>query len=97
MKMRLKDDKNILYKKQRLLDSDDEDLKVYNNDADNWNRSRKDLFKLISENISSNAYFMGFGAPLRTQSYILGYQPFSEDRKRRMSRKRNYKEGDNEY
>jgi hypothetical protein len=27
-KRELKDDKNIMYKKQRLLDSDDEDLKI---------------------------------------------------------------------
>ncbi len=92
MKLRLRDDKNILYKKQRLLDSDDEDLKVYNNEADDWNRARKDLLKLLSENISSNPYFMGFGIPMRTPSYILGYQPFNEDRKRRINRKRNYKE-----
>ncbi len=98
MKRNLKDDKNILYKKQRLLDSDDEDLKVYNNEADDWNKARKDLLKLISENISSNSNFMGFGAPLRTPSYILGYQPFNEDRKRRTNKRRHYKsDGDNDY
>jgi hypothetical protein len=29
LKKQLKEDKNILYKKQRLLDSDDEELKIY--------------------------------------------------------------------
>jgi hypothetical protein len=96
MKRGLKDDKNILYKKQRLLDSDDEELKVYNGEADDWNKARKDLVKLISENVISNANFMGFGAPLRTPSYILGYQPFNEDKKRKMARKRHYNKSDNE-
>ena len=72
LKKQLKDDKNILYKKQRLLDSDDEELKVYNTEADDWNKTRKDLFKLISDNVNSSAYFMGYGVPLRTTSYILG-------------------------
>ena len=29
MKIKLRDDKSILYKRQRLIDSDDEDVKIF--------------------------------------------------------------------
>jgi hypothetical protein len=91
MKKQLRDDKNILYKKQRLLDSDDDDLKVYNNDVDMWNKTRKDVLKLVMDSVQTSGYFMGFGVPLRTPSYILGYQPHSETeiKKKKPYRRRN--------
>jgi hypothetical protein len=88
-KKQLKDDKNILYKKQRLLDSDDEDLKVYNIDADEWNNKRKDFERFLSDNLHTIPYFTGFGIPMRTQSYILGYTPGSaEELKNKRNRSR---------
>jgi hypothetical protein len=72
LKRMLREDKNILYKKQRILDSDDEDLKVYN-ESDEWNAKRKELFELFSTYVKS-PYYMGFGVPLRSSSYILGKQ-----------------------
>ena len=89
MKKQLREDKNILYKKQRLLDSDDEDLKIYNNEVDDWNKLRKDLIRLVGENVNINPYFMGIGIPLRTPSYIIGYQPYSEEKKKKSYRRRN--------
>lgn len=49
LKKKLGDDNRILYKKQRILDSDDEDLKIYNKynislifrDVDDFNKTRK--------------------------------------------------------
>jgi hypothetical protein len=91
LKKQLREDKNILYKKQRLLDSDDENLKIYNTEVDEWNKVRKDVLKLVAENVTTSAYYMGFGVPLRTPSYILGYQPHSETdvKKKKPYRRRN--------
>jgi hypothetical protein len=99
LKKQLREDKNILYKKQRLLDSDDEDLKIYHNDVDEWNKLRKEFIKFIGNNVSSSTLFMGIGVPLRTPSYILGkinvnipgYQPYNESdvKKKKPYKRRN--------
>ncbi len=42
---------------------------------DEWNKKRLDLLNLLKNNFKSLPYYMGYGVPLRTPSYILGYQP----------------------
>jgi len=44
-------------------------------DIDEWNKSRKDLMSLLKDYLT-NPNFMGFGAPLRTPTYILGIYLF---------------------
>lgn len=34
------------------------------------------MLKLFTTVFKSSPYYMGFGAPIRSSSYILGYQPF---------------------
>ncbi len=56
---------------------------------DEYNKRRKDFFEFLLRNLSCPPNFVGFGAPLRTPSYILGYNPnFSEENKKK--RKRSY-------
>ena len=66
-------DKNILHKNQRILDSDDEDLKIKDKDVDNYNLDKKDLNNELERVLKIHPIFYGYGAPLRTPSYILGY------------------------
>ena len=74
-------------------------LIIYYSDADEWNKKRRDLISLLANNFRANIYSMGFGTPLRTPSYILGYhpskhepepkrRPSNPDYKRRGDRKR---------
>ena len=75
LKRKYKEDKNVNYKNQRLLDSDDEDLKVNEKDIDEWNKKKKIFFEDLKNIFKCNINYMGFGVPMRTQGYILGYQP----------------------
>ena len=45
LKKKLKENKHFNYKNQRLLDSDDEDLKVNEKDIDEWNKKKKNFFE----------------------------------------------------
>ena len=79
----LREDKNLQYKNQRLLDSDDEELKTNIKDVDSWNLKKKEFLNEMKKNLKCNPYLMGFGAPLRTPGYILGYIPNKNVPKRR--------------
>ena len=79
----LREDKNLQYKNQRLLDSDDEELKTNIKDVDSWNLKKKEFLNEMRKNLKCNPYLMGFGAPLRTPGYILGYIPNKNVPKRR--------------
>ena len=78
LKRQLKDDKSLQYKNQRLLDSDDEDLKINVKEVDGWNLKKKDLLYFLKSELKTNPYFMGYGVPMRTPGYILGYIPNKE-------------------
>ena len=86
LKKKLKENKHFNYKNQRLLDSDDEDLKVNEKDIDEWNKKKKNFFEDLKNIFKSDINYMGFGVPIRTQGYILGYQPNS----RNFSNKKKY-------
>jgi hypothetical protein len=43
--------------------------------VDDWNKKRKEVLSLLLQNLKSSPFLFGFGVPLRTSSYILGYQP----------------------
>jgi len=61
-------------------------------DVDEWNKKRLDLLNLLFNNFKSSPYYTGFGTPLRTSSYILGYQPSNKidsDKSQRRYRNRN--------
>ena len=79
LKKKLKENKHFNYKNQRLLDSDDEDLKVNEKDIDEWNKKKKIFFEDLKNIFKCNINYMGFGVPMRTQGYILGYQPNSRN------------------
>ena len=66
-------DKNILHKNKRILDSDDEDLKIKDKDVDDYNMDKKDLNIELERVLKIHPIFYGYGVPLRTPSYILGY------------------------
>ena len=68
-------DKSINHKNQRILDSDDEDLKINDNLVDYYNKDKKEIADNLSEMLKVNSIFYGFGVPLRIPSYILGYNP----------------------
>lgn len=68
-------DKNISYKNQRILNSDDEDLAIRENDVDNYNYDKKEIQHDLNEILKINSVFYGYGVPLRIPSYILGYNP----------------------
>ena len=86
LKKKLKENKHFNYKNQRLLDSDDEDLKVNEKDIDEWNKKKKNFFEDLKNIFKCDVNYMGFGVPIRTQGYILGYQPNS----RNFSNKKKY-------
>ncbi len=86
LKKKLKENKHFNYKNQRLLDSDDEDLKVNEKDIDEWNKKKKNFFEDLKNIFKCDINYMGFGVPIRTQGYILGYQPNS----RNFSNKKKY-------
>ena len=79
LKKKLKENKHFNYKNQRLLDSDDEDLKVNEKDIDEWNKKKKNFFEDLKNIFKCDINYMGFGVPIRTQGYILGYQPNSRN------------------
>lgn len=79
----LREDKNLQYKNQRLLDSDDEELKINIKDVDLWNLKKKEFFEEMKKILKCNPFLMGFGAPMRTPGYILGYIPNKNGGKRR--------------
>ena len=68
-------DKNLSHKNQRILDSEDEDLKIKENDVDNYNIEKRELKDDLNDILKINSIFYGHGVPLRTPSYILGYNP----------------------
>ncbi len=68
-------DNSINHKNQRILDSEDEDLKVNDNLVDYYNRDKKDIHENLSDMLKIDSIFYGFGVPLRIPSYILGYNP----------------------
>ena len=86
LKRQLKDDKNLQYKNQRLLDSDDEELKINVKEVDGWNNQKRELLNFLKNNLKTNPYFMGFGAPMRTPGYILGYIPNKGDSHKRIKK-----------
>ena len=52
-------------------------------DVDEWNLKRKEMLHLLMNEVKSNPYFMGFVVPLRTPSYILGYQPNGSEQEKK--------------
>jgi hypothetical protein len=68
-------DKSINHKNQRILDSDDENLKINDNDVDYYNMEKKEIHNDLDKVLKMNSNIFGFGVPLRSQSYILGYNP----------------------
>jgi hypothetical protein len=68
-------DKNVFYKNQRILDSEDEDLKIKEDDVDNYNIEKREIKNDLNDILKINSIFYGYGVPLRTPSYILGYNP----------------------
>jgi hypothetical protein len=68
-------DNTITHKNQRILDSEDEDLKVNDDLVDYYNKDKKDIQENLSNMLKINSIFYGFGVPLRIPSYILGYNP----------------------
>ena len=67
--------KNVFYKNQRILDSEDEDLKIKEDDVDNYNIEKREIKNDLNDILKINSIFYGYGVPLRTPSYILGYNP----------------------
>lgn len=74
LKRALQNDKDILFKRQRILDSDDEEILTNLKDSDDYNKYRNDLEKLIGVYFKNFGY-VGYGAPTRSSTYILGYNP----------------------
>ena len=84
MKNKLKEDGygRFSKKRQRLLDSDDEEgagvdsgfvsLGQGNKAFDDWNRAKRDFNDLIKNLTDLNTMVLGLGAPFRHQSYIFG-------------------------
>ena len=68
-------DNTINHKNQRILDSEDEDLKINDDLIDYYNRDKKEIQENLSDMLKINSIFYGFGVPLRIPSYILGYNP----------------------
>lgn len=78
MKKKLQNDNDILFKRQRIIDSEDEEILTNQKDSDDYNRNRSDLDKLLSVYFKNFGY-VGYGAPMRSSSYILGYNPKFSD------------------
>ena len=68
-------DNTLSHKNQRILDSEDEDLKINDDLVDYYNRDKRDIQDNLSDMLKINSIFYGFGVPLRIPSYILGYNP----------------------
>lgn len=69
---------DLMFKRQRVIDSDDEEMRTNFRDADDYNRLRGDL-EYFLENYLKNSKVCGIGIPMRTRSYILGYNPKIND------------------
>ena len=69
IKSKLKGGKQYLSKRQRLLDSDDEELLMMN-EYDDWNKARREFHAIMAP--LTNPLLMGLGVPMRHPSYILG-------------------------
>ncbi|CDW84330.1 UNKNOWN [Stylonychia lemnae] len=74
IKNKLKKEGKYYSKRQRLLDSDDEELQL-GNEYDEWNKSRKEFCNIIQNITHLNMYLLGVGVPMRQPSYILGRPP----------------------
>jgi len=77
IKNNLKKEGKLIMKRQRLLDSDDEDLEM-KNQYDDWNNARKEFGAMIQNYSQIDMLIMGIGMPLRHPSYILG-RPLNEN------------------
>lgn len=78
-------------KKQRIIESDDEDLITHQRDIDDYNKLRNEFNDFIYS-IVKNSYSIGFGIPKRSSSYILGYNPnigLKKDNKNKYNRNNN--------
>lgn len=60
IKTKLKKEGKYYNKRQRLLDSDDEELTL-GNEYDLWNAAKKDFSMIISQAIRTNMYLLGIG------------------------------------
>ena len=77
LKNNLQKEGKLISKRQRLLDSDDEDLEM-NTRFDDWNKARKEFGQMIQNYSKIDMLIMGIGIPLRHPSYILG-RPYNEN------------------
>ena len=77
IKNNLQKDGKFGIKRQRLLDSDDEELEM-NNRYDEWNKARKEFGQMIQNYSQLDMLIMGIGIPIRHPSYILG-RPINEN------------------
>ncbi|TNV76314.1 hypothetical protein FGO68_gene16124 [Halteria grandinella] len=79
LKEKLKNEGRLSKKQQRILDSDDEDMKL-DTKFDEWHKNKQDLGRTIAELLAQIAQsqqildpsMIGFGFPQRHASYILG-------------------------
>ena len=72
-------DRTITHKNERILDSEDESLQINDKYVDNYNRDKKHIKQDLDKSLGINSTIYGFGVPLRTPSYILGYTPIYEN------------------
>lgn len=92
MKRKLQNDTDILYRRQRIIDSDDELVLTNQKDSDDYNRYRSELEKTVEGYFKTSFPYVGYGAPLRTSTYIFGYNPkenntiFNKDKNNRRKR-----------
>lgn len=84
LKSKLHYDKSIMFKKQRLIDSDDEEALAHSKEADEFNRLKGEFESFLSTLIS-DVNFCGYGAPKRTLNYILGYNPSLEKEEKKQT------------
>jgi len=71
LKKKLKKEGKYNNKRQRLIDSDDEELALFT-EADRWIKTKKDFMTYLGSLLSVDPSLLGFGFPLRSPSYILG-------------------------
>jgi hypothetical protein len=60
----LKKEGKYYNKRQRLLDSDDEELQL-GNEYDEWNKSKKEFSTLMQNFTHINMFLLGIGVPMR--------------------------------
>ena len=71
IKSNLQKEGKLVKKRQRLLDSDDEELPM-SNKFDEWNKARRDFGVMIQNLSQLDMLVLGIGVPSRHPSYILG-------------------------